>query len=194
MVNNGYDRGVFIGDISNGTIHVAPLHVGNPISATRADQIMNVSNSASAGATITMRLGLYTMSGSTASQASSTSRVWSYASNLASSSYTQVSGTRYRSMALGTWNMTPGDYMMAVQWSVATALTSGTHQPHGGRDISIDADEYQLGLGSRARYWNGGMFTAVSAALPASFHLTDIGQSGSNDVIFTPFLTFAGTF
>jgi hypothetical protein len=194
LYNNGLDRGVFIGDVSNGTIHVAPLHVYNPLLATRADQVMAVSNSASAAASITMRLGLYTMSGSTASQASSSSRTWAYNSTIAQGSYTQVSGSRFRSMSLANWNMTHGPYMMAVQFSVSTSLTSGTHQPLGGRDISINADEYPLSLGARANYWQGGFFSVTSAALPASFHLTDVVQSGSNDVLFVPFVTFAGTF
>ncbi len=194
LENNGRDRGVFIGDVSQGTIHVAPFYAYAPISATRCDQIMNVTNSASAAATLTFRVGLYTMSGSTASRVSSTSRAWSYNSTMASSSYTQVSGTRYRSMALGTWNITPGNYLMAVQFSVDTALTSGTHQPFGGRDVSIVANEFPLGLGTAPAYFNGGFYSVTSAALPASFHLTDLQSTGANDVIFVPFVTFAGTF
>jgi len=194
LVNNGYDRGVFPGGVSNSTIVLAPLRVEYGIQATRADVVMDISNSSSAAGSCTLRLALFTMSGSTIGSVSSASRTFGYNSTLASSSYTQISGTRYRSMALGTWDVTPGNYILGFQIQVSTNLTSGTYRVMGGRDISIVDAEFPLGLGSAVPYWNGGISSATSNAFPATIQLSQVVVTGLDDIIYVPFVTLAGTF
>lgn len=196
QVNNGFDRGVFIGGISTGTLHLAPWHFQNAINATRADIIFDVSNSSSAGATVTMLLGLYSLSGSTIGTLWTASRTWGYNSTAAQSSYTQVSGTRYRSMSLGggTWFVTPGEYVLGAMFSLSTSGTAGTHRPMGGRDVSVVGAEYPLALGTAVPYWNGGIYSATTGALPATIQLSQMVVTGADDILFVPFVTLAGTF
>jgi hypothetical protein len=196
MVNNGYDRGVFVGGISVGTLHLAPFRADNFISATRMDMIWDVANVSSAGATVSQLLGLYTMSGSTIGIVSTASRSWGYNSTAASSSFTQISGTRYRSMSLagGTWFLTPGDYILGAMFTISTSQSSGTHRVMGGRDISIVGAEYPLGLGSAVPYWNGGFYSVTTGALPATIQLSEMVITGQDDIIWVPFVTLAGTF
>jgi hypothetical protein len=90
--------------------------------------------------------------------------------------------------------LTPGQYMMALLWKITTGLTSGTYQGFGGRDVSVVANEYPAVLGTGPAYWNGGFYSVSTAGLPASVHLTDVASTGSNDVVFVPFMTLAGSF
>ena len=195
IVNNGYDRGVFLGDISVSTAWIAPWYIYAPVSATRLDLLLAVSNSSSAGGTVSMDVAFYTLTGSTANSVLTAARSWAYNSTLGSnSSYTQVSGTRYRSMSLAAFNFTPGQYLVAFMYKLTTGLTSGTYQAFGGRDVSVVGNEYPNALGTGVAYWNGGFYSASTTALPASIHVSDIASTGSNDVVFVPFMTLAGTF
>lgn len=196
MVNNGFDRGVFLGDITaivNSCV-VAPWYVYAPINATRVDQLLAVSNGSSGGGTVSMLLGFYTLTGSTANLAVQMARAWQYNSTLGSnSSYTQISGTRYRSMT-GPGALTAGQYLVGAIYKITTGQTSGTYQPFGGRDVSVVANEYPNALGTNGSLWNGGMYSVSTTALPASFHLTDIVSTGINDIAYVPFMTMYGTF
>lgn len=166
------------------------IHIAAPIAATRAQLMMHVSNSNNAGGTVAYSFAVYTMSGSTASLASSASRTWAYNSTLAGNSYTDIQLTNYRSMNLGTWSLSQGDYLFALQFRLTTALTSGTYQWLGGEDISIAGYDNNTGP---ANYFNHGKLSVSTAAFPATVHPSDIKGVQFSAAFFFPYFQLIGT-
>lgn len=164
------------------------------MSATRADVLGHLTVAGSNVGTYTMSLGIYTMSGSTASLASSgtVTAGWNGvgATNQVGA-YLGQSGTRWRSITLGTWNMTPGEYMLGFMLSqVGVVGTTGSWTIFGNSSIAIGAAP---GGGNVADYFDDGIYSAATGAFPASMHVTQIVQTGAN-AVRQPFVAFAGTF
>ena len=168
------------------------VNIPNQLLATRAQLMLNISNSNSAGGTVAFSFGVYTMSGSTASLASSASRTFAYNSTLAGSSYTDLNGTRYRSMTLGTWSLTPGDYLLALQFRLTTALTSGSYSWIGGHNLSVDGFDY--GTATSVGYFNHGKLSVSTAAFPATIGPGDIKGAAFDNAQFFPYIQLVGTF
>jgi hypothetical protein len=110
--------------ISHGSLLLQKVSSPVSISATQAAIMMDLNagatGSQSTGA-LTVSMGVYTLAGSTASLASSGSRVISWTSGSetsASSRYGGVSGTRYRTIGINL-NITPGDYLIAYHFQTA---------------------------------------------------------------------------
>jgi len=178
--------------ISQNSVMLQRIVVPTRIDATQMDVLLAISNSSSAAGSVTIQAGIYTMSGSTASLASSTSRTWAYNSTLAASSYTAQSGTRYRSIALGTWSVTPGDYLFGMVISVATALTSGTYSWYGHRDLTLNGADF---VTVYSKYMNHGVYGTTTNAVPNSIQLSQISQvGGGGDNNFFPWFNLVGTF
>jgi len=174
-----------------GTLFFQRLAIPYKMNVTEADLVMLVSNSANAAGSHTMNLALYTISNtSKAVMASSTSRTFAYNSTLAASSYTHVSGTRYRSFD-APWAITPGDYLLAVGVSLSTGLTSGTYSVYGANIPQIRAEEFAGG--DHLRYFGRGAFSAATNGIPASVHISDINQTGGANIGAMPWIQFIGT-
>lgn len=185
------------GDFLIGSVLLQHFVVPNVrLDATQLDLMVNISNSSSAGATITYRFGVYTLSGSTASLASSASRTLAYNSTLGgSSSYTNVSNWRMHSIALGTWSFTPGDYLLAFWVSTTSALTNGSYSFRNGRNITNLAEPFQTA--NYSKYWNAmGAFSATTANLPNSIQLSQhiVTFASNSEVPLYPWVQIAGTF
>jgi hypothetical protein len=126
-----------------------------------------LSNSSGA---ITISHGVYTLSGETASLASSASRVfsWTSGSNTAlSGQFGGASGTRYRTLGVN-YSMTPGDYLFG--YAVVTA---------NGNDVSVFGRAAMNIVGTydgieEDTFLNGLSVVAVGA-LPVSVVATDTG-------------------
>ncbi len=162
---------------SNGDLRLFPFAMPFYMTATVANVIMNISNSSSAAGTILLNIALYTYTGSTANTLSSTFRSFSYNSTLVGSSYTDLSGTRYRSISLASWAFTPGDYLLVIQNSITTGLTSGTYQFMGKSGLSLNAQEF---AGANISNWGlEGNGSFGSSVIPASLHITDINRTGN---------------
>jgi hypothetical protein len=168
------------------------INIPNQLLATRAQLMQAISNSNNAGGTVAFSFGVYTMSGSTASLASSASRSFAYNSTLAGSSYTDLQGTRYRSMTLGTWSLTPGDYLFALQFRLTSALTSGSYNWIGGHNLSVDGFDY--GGATSVGYFNHGKLSVSTAAFPATIGPGDIKGANFDDAQFFPYFQLVGTF
>lgn len=196
MVNNGYDRAVFLSAADLGSIYVAPFFVYAPINATKMVFLMDFSNgNASAGGTLDVKTALYSLTGSTANILGIGARTIQFNSTLGSnSSFTQVSGPRFRSLA-GPGNLSIGQYMLAMVFNATSQVSSVSYRFCGGRDISIIANEYPNALGTGGHVWNGGFYSAAGQTnLPASIHVTDILSTGLDDAIFVPFVTLFGSY
>jgi hypothetical protein len=114
---------------------------------------------------VTLSHAVYTLSGGTASLASSGSRTISWPG----ADYSNVSGTRYRTLGVS-YSMTPGDYLFA--WAVSTA-NGATVRPFGRMAANIvgvfDGVE-------TAAFLNGSSVSSVNA-FPMSIAASDTGYA-----------------
>lgn len=174
------------------TASIQRMFVPFQISATRVDWIAFATASTAAVVRNTISFGVYTMSGSTASRASTATREISWGLGTTTSNTTAYggnSGTRYRSLALGTWNLTPGEYLIYFNMSTSSSQTAGTWSNYGQSGISLVGT---AGGGNLAEYWGQcGQF--ASNAFPASIHVTAITRTGASAFV-QPWFQLAGSF
>jgi hypothetical protein len=152
------------------------------ISATELDLLANLTVNGSTAGSFTLSAAIYTFAGSTASSASSASVGYTFNSGTntsAASIYGANSGTRWRTMSIGTWNLTPGEYLMAIMGSInGPAGTTGGLTIFGNSNVSIGG---VVGGGNFSQYWGDGVFSAGTAAFPTSIHLSALNQTGAQD-------------
>lgn len=120
--------------------------------------------------TITLSHAVYTLSGGTASLASSGSRIFSWTSGSdtnVSSEYGGASGTRYRTLAVS-YGMTPGDYLFAWWLSSSGAATASIF----GRAAMNLVGTFD---GLDTSYFLNGISASSIAAFPASIAATATG-------------------
>ena len=183
---------VFMGSALSNTIVLQRFNVPASLTATQLNWIRGFSNSASAGVTVTASFAIYDMSGSTASMLSSASASVGYNSTAAASSYTAISGTRYWPIAVGTWNITPGDYMLGFCITQSTSGTAGTVS-YGLNYSNITLQQLDFAGGNYTLGWGKGYYSASSSAFPTTIHLTQLIQS-SNIALRQPWFALVGTF
>lgn len=157
--------------LKSATISVQPIFIPQPMSATAIEIINGAGFLATAA--MSYSIGLYTMSGSTASLASS-----------GTVSLSTGAATSRFSGALGTWNLSQSNYLLAI---LASENTAGA-----GNNFIYGEVMSGLGGGGGSR-WGDGLYSASKTALPASIHVTDINRTMSTDW-FNPWLALAGTF
>lgn len=167
----------------NPNLSLQRFSVANGISATRLDFLQHYTVAASTNGSMTFRLALYTMSGSTLGTVATASATVTHSSGGADATntagYSAHSGTQWRSMALGTWNMTPGEYFLGAMVSLnGPAGTTGSMTLYGRSAISI-ANGALLGAANPINHWAGGIFSAGTSAPPASVHISDVNRTGS---------------
>ncbi len=165
---------------------VIPYH----LSATQAvmwDSMTGTSNNIGG---VTLSVGVYTMSGSTAGLASSGSREFSWASGSetsAASIYGGASGLRARTIPVN-FSMTPGDYLMAFICSFSGVNVShtfvGITNPYGSV-LAFDGFE-------TSQFMNG-VSIGATAAFPASFNVNDTNYQRTV-AIRQPGVALYGTF
>src|SRR5687767_1668189 len=98
--------------VANSTLSFQRMQMPGQISATQVDLIGHITGNSGSSGALTFWFGLYTMTGSTANSASTFSQQLSWTSNSNSNSsgqYGGQSGTRYRTLGIGTFNITPGE-------------------------------------------------------------------------------------
>ncbi len=160
--------------------------VNAPMSATRLDFLNAYTVAASTNGSMTFRLALYTISGSSLGTYATASSAISHSSAAADSTntagYSAQSGTQWRSIGLGTggWNLTQGEYFLGVMASIdGPAGTTGSMTLYGRSAISI-ANGALLGtVANPIDNFSGGVFSAGTSAPPATMQLSDINRTGS---------------
>lgn len=143
-----------------------------------------MSNSASAGGTMSQYIALYTKNAGTLSLLSSASRTWGFASNAAASSYSLVSGPRIWSIPLTWGTMTPGEYSIGLMMRCATSGTSGSWSALGFSTVVLTGREFTNGTAAV----NGmvpmpvGTYATTTTAFPSAITLgTQINRAlGAN--------------
>lgn len=155
----------------------------HPIAATRLDFLNHYTVAGSTAGSLTFRLALYTASGSslgtvaTATYGQTHSSGGADATNTAG--YSANSGTQWRSMGLGTWNLTAGEYFLGVLASQSSpAGTTGSMTLYGKSAVSI-ANGALLGAANPINHWAGGIYSAGVSACPATVHISDVNRTGS---------------
>jgi len=158
---------------SNAGLSLMPVQVPVNVNATKVVILGHLSAATGSSGSVIFSLGVYTLSGSTASLASSTVRQFSWTSGTANSTATTVyggqSGTRYRSFDLGgTWAFTPGNYLFGF-WGRSSNAGSWTFW---GMDqtLSIAGGGEQ---NDTALFFPGFSTSSFSTAMPASINVTD---------------------
>jgi hypothetical protein len=164
--------------ISNATFSLQRVSLPAHITATRLELLMDLTGNTNSTGALTISVGAYTMSGSTASLSTSASRQISWSSGsatTASTIYGGVSGTRYRTVE---WSitMTPGDYLFGF-WMRTT--NNGTWRAFGPAAVSIvgalDANETNVFL-------DGTSVSSFTTAMPSSINVTDTNYARTGAV------------
>ena len=177
--------------ISNATLSLQKVSMPMHLSATRAVVLMDLTgNSGSTGA-LTVSMAVYTLSGSTASLASSASRQISWTSGsetTASSIYGGVSGTRYRTLGINV-SMTPGDYLFGFHFRTTN---NGTWRAFGRQAVSI-VGTYD---GVETDYFiDGTSNSSFTTAFPASVVATNTNYARTGaPALRQPGVILIGTF
>jgi hypothetical protein len=149
-----------------------PFQIPVNIDATKVVILGHMTGASNSTGSVIFSLGVYTLSGSTASLASSTVRQFSWTSGsntTATTVYGGQSGTRYRSFDLGgTWAFTPGNYLFGF-WGRSSNAGSWTFW---GMDQTLSL----AGGGEQndtAFFFPGFSTSSFTTAMPASINVTD---------------------
>lgn len=176
--------------ISNASLSLQKIYMPMHLTGTRMQVLMDLTGSSNSTGALTISVAVYTLTGSTASLASSGSRQISWSSGSAttvSTIYGGVSGTRYRTISLGL-TMTPGDYLFAFN---LLTTNNGTWRMFGPQAVSIvgalDANE--------TNYYLNGSSASSTTAFPGSINVTDTNyvRTGLN-ALRQPGFILIGTF
>jgi hypothetical protein len=189
---------IFAVATNSGAINMSIIHIDMPypMSVTRLDYLAHLTVAGSTANSTTMRVCCYTRNASSLSSASSTSGVVTFNSGTNStggdSIYGGQSGTRWRSVPINTWNMTPGEYWIGLINSIqGPAGTTGSMSMWGLSSVSVIQD---IGaMRALSAYFGNGMFSAATGAPPTSIGLSGLQQSGST-VLRLPHFRLLGSF
>jgi hypothetical protein len=153
--------------------------------------MMSLTGNTNSSGALTISMAVYTLSGSTASLATTASRQISWTSGSqtsASSLYGGVSGTRYRTIAVG-FNLTPGDYLFAFNMQTSNNGTWGAFgRPSASIVGALDGAETNY-------YLNGTSVSSFTTAFPASINVTDTNYARTGaGALQQPGFILVGTF
>jgi len=176
--------------VNNGSLSFQKVSMPMHLSVTQAALLLSLSGTSNSSGALTISMGVYTMSGSTASLASSGSRQVSWTSGSATSATSQfggASGIRYRSVGINL-SLTPGDYLFAYLFSTTN---NGTWRAVGRQGPTI-VGSYDGNIENSI--WLDGGSASSSGAFPASINRTNTNyvRTGAN-ALMTPGAILIGT-
>jgi hypothetical protein len=191
----GFAANAVLGSSNAVNLSLQRLTVPMQISATEMDVLAHLTVVGSTAGSYTFSAALYTFAASTANSVSSISAAvtWNSGTNSTGggSIYGGQSGTRWRTVAIGTWNITPGEYLLGVMVSIAgVAGTTGSMTMFGGSSIAV-----QQAVGTNvgvSNFFADGVFASATGAFPSSIALSAVQQS-SAVAMRQPYVRFAGT-
>jgi len=150
------------------TLSIQKLSLPMNLLATQLAMLIALTGASGSSGALTISHAVYTLSGGTASLASSASRVISFTSGSAtsaSSEYGGASGTRYRTISVS-YAMTPGDYLFGFWISTANSVTASVFG-RAGLNIVGTFD------GVETSYFLNGSSVSSVAAFPTSIAATN---------------------
>ena len=178
--------------VANATFSMQHFNAKADIIATQANLLAILSGNTNSSGALTVSLGIYTMSGSTMSLASSDSRVISWTSGSQTtigSIYGGVSGTRYRTVSLNNWSVSAGDYMLGMWFRTTNNGTWNIFGIQGPTIVgALDANETN-------NYCNGLSNSSYSTGMIASINVTNTNyvRTGGN-ALQQPGIVFLGSY
>lgn len=194
FANAGFDNVV---GLTNGIEYIGYVRCPFYVSATQQAMLLHMNGASDSSGALSLSFGIYTMAGSIASLASSTSRLMTWTSgsggaSTASNFFGGASGTRWRSIG-GNFNLTPGVYLFAFQMQTANAGSwsyagQGANASVVGIYDSIESGANGLWLPGALN--GGGSF---ATAMVASFNVTDSAYNRTVRGI-APAISMFGTF
>lgn len=156
--------------VGQGVLSLQKLSLPMNLLATELAVIADFQGASGASGAVTLSHAVYTLSGGTASLASSGSRALSWtlgSATSASSLFGGASGTRYRTMGVS-YAMTPGDYLFGWWVSASGAATVSAF----GRAAMNIVGTYD---GVETAYFLPGVSASSLAAFPGSIAASDTG-------------------
>lgn len=158
---------------SNAGFSLFPVQMPVNIDATRVMILAHLTAASNSTGSVLMSFGVYTLSGSTASLASSTVRQFSWSTGTTNSTATSVyggqSGTRYRSFDLGgTFVFTPGNYLFGFWGRSSNAGTWTFYGMDQTVSIAGGAD-----VAETQQFLPGFSTSSFTTAMPSSINVTD---------------------
>lgn len=178
--------------ISNASLSLQHFNPRADIVASQANFLMALSGNTNSTGALTISMGVYTMSGSTMSLASSDSRQisWTSGSQTTNSTvYGGISGTRYRTVALANWSLTAGDYMLGLWYRTTNDGVWRIFGQQGPTIVgAVDANETN-------QYFPGFSTSSFTTAMIASVNVTNTNfvRTGA-DALQQPGVIFLGSF
>jgi len=175
--------------------------VWQPISATLANFLVAISDSASGQGTLTISFAVYTINGTSASLASSASSSisWTTGTNVSQSSvYAGIAGLRSQSVGLSTWVLTPGDYLFGFMASLnGAAGTTASMSVIGS--VTNQTGVAQSVSGGNLPYFCQGYYSAGTSAFPGQVNASEVYNSftatlSANASIGQPYFELVGTY
>ena len=177
--------------VSAGILSLQKMSVPAFISGTQAVLVLDLNDTLSSGS-FTISVAIYTFTGSTASLASSGSRVITYAPT----NYSNVSDIRYRTVPLNA-NLTAGDYLFAT---LINEDPRTTIDPVTTNFAEIDVYGNNPLIGSFANedgfltQWNDGAFSvSFTTAMPVSIAQTDANYDRAVPVLIPGWIIYASS-
>ena len=172
----------------NATMSIQYMNLQAPLSGSRIDALMAMSNSSSAGAgTVTLQHSryaiIYTRNVSTLSSLSSgsTQTTYTYASNTAGATYLSNSAVYPLSVPVN-FSMTPGEYYIGFNLITANTAGSVTQSMMGGNNLQSAlpyADFANTATSTNAQAGMG-VYTVATTGVPTAPQLGQIAQTGSS--------------
>lgn len=156
--------------VSRAQISYQKVSIPMAVSGASGIYLADVSGHSSASGAITISIGAYRLTGSTASSLTTASASFSWTTGsdtTAATVYGGASGTRYRSFGWAN-SLTAGDYLFAV--AVYSAGDAGIRL-FGRQGVKIVGTF----AGAETAYFLDGVSGATSGAFPASIHATETG-------------------
>ena len=175
--------------VLNQTLSLVRITVPRLVVGTRMEFVIDLTGNSNSSGAFTISAGFYTMSGSTASLATSGSRQISWSSGSATSVstiYGGNSGTRFRTLAINA-TLTPGDYLVGLNFQTSN---NGTWRIFGRQGMSIvgalDTNETNIFL--------DGTSVSSTGAFPVSINVTDTNYARTGgSALRQPGFIVAGT-
>lgn len=182
--------------MGQGSLSVQYMPLACYVSASRVGAFVTVSVASNAASTgqigISAWLGVYSLSGSTLSLASSQSTT--YAQSWSSNTTGSVHGPRRVSMAMN-MNGTPGEWWCGIVMSTSSANLGNTVAMAGGLIIGSNnfADFSVASTVTMGQPFGLGIYSTTTNGVPASIALSEISQTGTNAQRANIVLEFANT-
>lgn len=170
---------------TNNSVSVNYVQMPGQLSASNMRVLYSVSANTHTSAStntygISVEAAVYTLNGSTLSQASSGSQ--SYSGTWSTNSTASVAGVRELTVPLNV-NMPPGDYWVALRMSTSSSNASMGFSIYQGANMgTVALNPQSFGAAtntSRLLFPGHGIYSATSGTLPASMNITEVLGSGT---------------